>query len=260
MAHEMRALSWAAGGDPRRAEAEQRDLLKLLPGDAMARVELGRLLLIERKDEEALKVLEEAVRLAPKSVLANLYLGRALYRNYETKRAVAALRTAIEVSPGEVEPQLVLAEVLGDTERAAEAETMLRTALQGGPPHPGALLQLGNLLVRGGKAEEGMKLLAQAAELAAYEPSLAHIPLGYARALDLAHKVSEAEEVYRRVTRQDPENAQAFYYLAQMLLRVGRTEDAQLVLNGAFRVKVLSDEMVAALRGLQLRINEKVGG
>ena len=65
---------------------------------------------------------------------------------------------------------------------------------------------------------------------------------------------------YRRVISGDPDNVHAYYYLAQMLLRVGRVDDAQLAVNGAFRVKVLPDEMLEALRGLQLKINEKGGG
>src|SRR5205823_3022831 len=92
MATEMRSLSWSAVGNWKKAEEEQREILKLAPEDAPARLELGRVLLAQQKYPEALKELREAARLAPRSVLAQLYLGRALHLNYDPKGAVAALR------------------------------------------------------------------------------------------------------------------------------------------------------------------------
>jgi len=106
MARELRAMSWAAVGNWRRAEEEQRETVKLLPEDGLAHVELGRLLLEQQKYEAAEKELQTAVKLAPKSMTANLFLGRALHLNYSPKGALAALKAAIEASPGEVEPQL----------------------------------------------------------------------------------------------------------------------------------------------------------
>ncbi|HTE20739.1 MAG TPA: trypsin-like peptidase domain-containing protein, partial [Armatimonadota bacterium] len=148
MAHEMRSLSWSAGGDWKRAEEEQRAILKLAPEDALARVELGKLLSVQKKHEEAVKELQEAVRLAPKSLMANLYLGRALHLSYDTKAAIAALRAAAEVSPNEAEPHLTLAEVHEADQKPDEAEAVLRAAMQNVPTHPGIVFRLGNLLMR----------------------------------------------------------------------------------------------------------------
>ena len=260
MAHEMRSLSWSAGGDWKKAEEEQRAILKMAPDDALARVELGKLLSVQKRHEEAVKELREAVRLAPKSLMANLYLGRALHLSYDTKGAVAALRAAAEVSPQEVEPHLTLAEVHEADQKPEEAEAVLRAAMQNVPTHPGVAFRLGNLLIRQKRQEEGLKLLSQASQLAMPDPGLSFIPLGYALALDRVRKLREAEAVYRTVVRADPENGLAYFYLSQLLLRQNRPEEAQLQLNIGIRLKSLTDEMVEAFQALQVKINEKSAG
>lgn len=260
LAHQLRSLSWSANENWEKVEEEQRELLKLAPDDLLARVELGRALLMRRKDEDALTQLQEAVRRAPESVLANMYLGKAFHANYDPKAAIAALRKAMACGPEEVEPPLVLAQVYSENQRYEEAEATLRETLQKFPGHPTVLVELGVLLTHQRKEEEGLKLLAQGAELAQADPALSFVTLAYARALDTARKVKEAEVNYRNVVRQDPTNANGYYFLAQLFLRSGRLDDAQVAVNNAIRLKNLSDPMLEAFRNLQLRINEKGSG
>jgi tetratricopeptide (TPR) repeat protein len=257
MAHEMRSLSWSAGGEWRRAEEEQREILKVAPQDVPARVELGRLLLLQKKDAEALKVLQEAVKLAPGSMLAHLQLGRALHVNYDPDGAVAALRKAMEASPGEVEPQLALAKVYEDNRKPAEAEKALRAAMEKAAEHPGVFQRLGELLLENGKQEEGLKLLAQASEMSQVDRELSHVVIANARALDSARKLREAEGAYRHVLRLDPGNPLGYYYLGWLMLRTKRFDDAQALVNRAFELPRLTDDMVQAFRQLQARINER---
>ncbi|HEU4752025.1 MAG TPA: tetratricopeptide repeat protein, partial [Armatimonadota bacterium] len=258
MAHEMRSLSWSAEGQWKKAEEEQRELIKALPEDAAARTELGRLLLVQqRRDEEAVKELREAVRLGPKSVFAHLQLARALFLTYDLKGAIAELRAALETSPNEVEPQLALAQMYEESQKPEEAEKVLRAAMQAAPNHPMVAYRLGNLLLKTQREPEGYRLLSQAAEMAYADAALSAIPLGYARSLDAARKYKEAETVYRQVTRVDPENAICWYYLAQLLLRVNRPEEAQIALNRGIQVSNLSEAMVRAFQALQVKINEK---
>jgi tetratricopeptide (TPR) repeat protein len=257
MAHELRSLSWSGGGNWKKAEEEQRELVKALPEDAQARVELGRLLLLQQRDEEAVKELREAVRLAPKSVLAQLQLARALHLTYDPRGALAALKAALEASPGEVEPQLVMAKVHEDSQKLEEAEGILRAAMTAAPNHPMVVYRLGDLLYRTRREADGLKLLQQASEMTQYDPALSSIPLGYARTLDAARKHREAEGVYRQVVKVDPENAFAWYYLAQLLLRIGRADEAQIALDRGIQVPRLTEAMVQAFQALQVKINEK---
>jgi tetratricopeptide (TPR) repeat protein len=259
LAHELRSLSWAAGGNLRRAEEEQRAILKAETQDVPARVELGRILLVQKRYEEALKVLEEAGKLAPQGYSAQLFLARARHFNYDPKGALAALKAAAAASPGEIEPLLAEADVYEDNQRYDEAETVLRTAAQQAAANPAVLHRLGTLLMSRKKTEEGLKLLAQASELAVFDPGLSTVALAYARALDQGRKTREAESAYRQVLRVDPENALAYYYLAHFYLRQNRAEDAQVQLNLGLRIRDLSDSLLEAFRALQVQVNEKAG-
>jgi tetratricopeptide (TPR) repeat protein len=261
MAHEMRSLSWSAVGNWKKAEEEQRDLIKMAPGDGLPHAELGRLLREEGRLPEAIKELREAVRLAPHSMTANLYLGRALHLDYDPKGASTALDAAVEASPGEVEPQLALAEVYEDSQKADQAEALLRKLRESNPTHPGVLYRLGELLLRARPAgpgrEEGMAVLAEAAALAVSDPGLSFIAVAYARALDNARKPKQAEEFFHQILRGDPQSAEAHYYLAVLLLRQNRVDEAQVQVNLGIMLPRLSEAMVEAFRALQLRVAEK---
>jgi tetratricopeptide (TPR) repeat protein len=257
LAHELRSLSWASGANLKKAEEEQRAILKAEATDVLARVELGKLLLAQKRYEEALKELEEAAKAAPKSLSALLYLGRARHFNFNPKGAEEALRAAMQASPGEVEPQLALADVFEDNQKSAEAEAVLRAAMAGAPTNPAVIHRLGSLLMANKKTEEGLKLLAQASELAAYDPSLSTIALAHARALDQNRKLREAETAYRQVIKLDPGNALAYFFLSSLYMRTGRYDDAQIQLNVALRLPELSDSLLEAFRALQVQINER---
>lgn len=265
MASEMRSLSWSASGNWKKAEEEQREILELLPGDAPARVELGRVLMAQQKFPEAVRELREAVRLAPKSMSAHLMLGRALHQDYDPKGAVSELQAALAASPGEVEPQLALAQVQEDNQKRDQAEAVLRKAMQDAPNHPVVVYRLGSLLTRTAvgqkpREEEGVKLLAQATEMCSADPVLSFIPLGYARTLETLRRWKEVEGAYRQALKADPENAAAYYYLALYFLHQNRIEDAQIQLNAGLRLKTISDDVVEAFRSLQAMINEKGTG
>jgi cytochrome c-type biogenesis protein CcmH/NrfG len=260
MAREMRTLSLSAAGNWKRAEEEQRALLKSDPQDPYARTELGKILLEQERFDEALTELRAAARLNPKSVVTACHLGRALHFNFDPKGAAEVLRGATQFSPGEIEPLMLLAEIQEANQKPDEAEATLRSAIQASPEHPAALYRLGMLINTTARAEEAKKLLAQAADLALADPALSYIPLGYARSLEAARKNKEAEEMYRRAVKSDPQNALALFYFSQFYLKLNRVEDAQAQLNQAILLPRLSDRMLEALRALQTRINEKGGG
>jgi Tfp pilus assembly protein PilF/S1-C subfamily serine protease len=260
MARELRSMSWSAVANWKKAEEEQREIVRLHPQDAMGRVELGIILLAQKRDEEALKEMEAAVQIAPRSVLAHTYLGKALNYNFDPKGAITALGKALEIAPSEVEPRLVLADAYEAMRKPDEAEKVLRAALVEKPDHPALIYHLGNVLTRSKKVQEGLTLLAQAAELAMADPSLVFIITGQARALESAGKFKEAESRYRVALKQDPAYFEAHYYLAQLYLKDRRVEDAQVQLNVAINLQRLTDAQLRSLQALQVRINEKSGG
>lgn len=253
----IRTFTWAADGSWDKAEAEQRELLKLAPSDALSRVELGRILMEQKKFEDALRELTEAVRQEPKSITARLALGRAYHLNFEPKKAAAEFQTALTLSPREAEPHLMLADLYEANQQPDQAEAALRTAAEKHPDHPAILSRLGTLRLRGKTPDEGLKLLARAAELCSEDPALVPILLSYGRALENARKNREAEATYRQALRVDPDSPEARYYLAVHFYRQNRFDEAELELARGIQAKELSEPLLQAFRQLQLRINER---
>ncbi|MFN3651940.1 MAG: tetratricopeptide repeat protein [Armatimonadota bacterium] len=259
MAQEMRSLSWSAAGMWEKAEEEQRSIVAREPSDALARCELGRLLLVQKKYPEGLKELQEAARLAPQSVTVNLYLGKAYHLNFKPKEAAAALQAALRSSPDEVEPQLALADLHEANQQPAEAEAVLRAAREKAPLHPGLVFRLGQLVTAQGKKQEGLKLMEEAAELARADPAIVTIPLHYGRALEDNKKYREAESLYRVLLKNDPGNPSIHFALTVLYYRTGRFEDAQIQLNQGIRLPGLSEPMLQSFRQLQELINNRGG-
>lgn len=260
LAREFRGMAWSAAGNLRRAEEEVRGVVALDPQSGLARAELGRLLLEQRKYEEAVRELREAARLAPGSMVAHLLLGRALHLDYDPRGAQAALRTALERSPAEVEPRLVLAEVLGDNQKLEEAERILRETVARAPDHPVAQFRLAQLLGRTRRAAEALQRMGEAFEAARNDPGLTFIGLGYARELEQARRTREAETVLRQVLRTDPEGPAGYYHLASFYLRQGRFQDAQVTLNSGIALPRIPEATVEAFRALQARLAERALG
>lgn len=269
LAHELRSLSWAAGGKLVKATEEQREILKSEPADAMSHLELGRLLLLQKQYRAALAALREAVRLAPACVTARILLGKALHLEFEPKKARAELAAAMELAPDEADAPLVLAEVLGENQELDAAESVLRSALARIPEHPVLQSRLGELLMRravigdalgASRRKEGARLLAESAALAGSDPSLIPVAIRYALYLEGEKRYGDAEDVYQRIRRLDPQNPLGPYHLARLFLLQNRVEEAQIHLNAGFRIRDLSDAMVEAYRALQLKINERGGG
>ena len=255
MAREMRSLSWAAGGFYKKAEEEQRGILKAAPGDRFAQVELGRLLLAQKRFEEALTVLKAAAEAAPQSILAHLTLARAYHMNYDPDGALKALKTVQTLSPGEVEPILLRAEVLESNEKPDQAEAALRAAVEQYPLHPALAQRLGSLLLRRKKDEEGLKQIARAVELSSTDPGLGSVLIACGRSQELARKVREAETTYRTLVRADPNSGEGRFALATLLFRLQRADEAQFEINQAFKLE-LSEQLLTAFRDLQARLNQ----
>jgi tetratricopeptide (TPR) repeat protein len=116
--------------------------------------------------------------------LANLYAARQ-----DFARAEASLRRALAIDPGFAPASVNLADLYRVLSRDDEAETHLRTALARLPRDPALLHALGLVLVRGGRLQEALEPLRQAAHLGRDNPRLGYV---YAVALHDADKPRDA--------------------------------------------------------------------
>lgn len=122
------------------AAEEFRIELSVYPDEFLAIYNLGLVCVVERKYEEAVKLLDKASRLRPQNPDVRLFLGNAYHGLGQFERAIESLEKAMELNP-------LLDKI---SSHAAEAHFLL-----------------GQSLLRVGRAEEGTRHLERARELKA---------------------------------------------------------------------------------------------
>lgn len=113
-AHYEAAKQAQQAGDLRRAADEYREVVRLAPQMAEARVNLGLLYHTLGRLDESIRELETAQRLKPGLMGVSLYLGIAYERLNQPRRAVPWLQKAVQQEPEHKEPHTWLASALWD--------------------------------------------------------------------------------------------------------------------------------------------------
>jgi tetratricopeptide (TPR) repeat protein len=179
--------------------------------------------LSEHRYPEATRLLESFIKLDPGNAMARLMLGRAYHNQNRTVPAIEQFKRALEL-----EPQLALAHYhLGYAYQsqgnltAALAEYEQEIRLNPGffePYHLAGSIQLGrgNLVAAEDLFRKGIALRPQAAE-AIY---------GLARVLHEKGDLAGAEEEFKRVIELKPAHVEAHYALARMYQQLGRKDEA----------------------------------
>lgn len=188
--------------------------------------------------ERALRYLETCLTMRPDDAETRFQVGRMLSllgRWDEAEPHLEAAALARDDADGWAELGLLLRR-RGDFEEAIGA---FRRALERDERHSASLLNLGQLLVRTGGAEEGAAVLERHRRISLLEDRRDHLErssrLSGATATNFAAlaeaqlrlgRKDEAIASYRRALALDPEHALAALGLASLLLERGRVEEA----------------------------------
>ncbi len=162
----MRALARAhlANREPALAEENLRQAIQIAPGDVQARLELATLLGQTGRTDQAIPLLEDAVRSHPTDPAAR----EALVRAYVTARDLRAARVAINdlVTLAPDAPQgHYLSGLMSQTENKLEqAEASLVRALELSPQAADVLAALARVKVQRGKSTEAETLVRSVAD------------------------------------------------------------------------------------------------
>ncbi len=222
-------------GRENEAARHLRRVLELRPDDPLARRHLEQL---EEDPAPAgggaseVQSLRRAVELDPDDAAAWARLGDALLLERGFRAAEEPLRHAVELDPSNVSARIALASSLWENNQAAEAERHALEAATLLPANPAPHRLLGAILLWRGEYLKAAESLERSAALAGPDAEL-HLEL--ARAWEGAagqhpaqaqDRLARAEAAYRRATTMAPEHHEAVYGLAQVLQRLGRTEEA----------------------------------
>ncbi len=241
----------------RASEPFFRNTLRVAPGHAEIRSNLGHLLVRQGRHEEAVEQLRAALRAKPYLVQAHNNLGLTLTRLGRVEEAIAHLEEALAADPGSAEIRNNMGIALAYAGRHAEAEALYRSALRLRPGYAEVYNNLGNalaeqgrpseaeeafrealavspdsfeahknlgrLLLAGGRTEEGTAHLWEALRLG---PEAADTHFLLAGVLARTGEKREAAVHYRRVIRLEPRHAPAFFELGSLLAMQGHTGEA----------------------------------
>ncbi len=138
--------------------------LRATPRSLRAHFALAEIRMRQRRDDEALRLYDEALRLAPSHEASWLYKGVVLARRGDLAAAERCARRALALQPDFGESRAFLGIVLRHQSRFDEAERELRKALVCRPPILDARAELGLLLFDQGRYEEAARYLRECVE------------------------------------------------------------------------------------------------
>jgi Flp pilus assembly protein TadD len=135
-AHNSLGIRNLQKGDFKVAEQEFRRVLELNANSAQAYINLGNVLYVTRRNEEAKQALEAGLHLFPSSAMGHYLNGSVLARLGEFKAAEEQLKTARELDPKMPQVPITLATLYLQTGREHEATAMFEAFLKEFPKDP----------------------------------------------------------------------------------------------------------------------------
>jgi protein O-GlcNAc transferase len=213
--------------DPRPAEEIARAVLRGSPDDIASLTNahnlLGVALMLQSRNDEALKTLASALERDPRSAGTSLNLGNALNNLGRPREAIPHYKRAVELDPGMPHAHNNLAHAYEAVGLFDDAVRSYREVLRIAPDDVGTHDNLGTALSHLSRHEEAV---------ACYRAALAHNP-DYAPALNNLgvalcelDRHEEALPHFERATRLDPTDAYAHNNLGNVLLKLRRAEAA----------------------------------
>jgi choline-sulfatase len=230
------------------AAASMRALLQTNPALMDVSTRLGEVLVESGRPDEAVAVYRAAVnragRLSPELALA---ISIALLKAGKHQEAAEHARLAITTSPAEAHEVLTHTAIEGrrfdDAARHAEA------AIAASNRSAGALLLMAEVQRAAGRYEEALRAL-DAAEHRASETGVTQRGIDHARG-DLFARTDRPEEsiaAYRREIARFPQHLQSYANLAVVYRILGRTSEAEEVLDALVRANPHSGARALAAR------------
>jgi tetratricopeptide (TPR) repeat protein len=151
-------------------------VLRLNPQFPGIHLELGKVYISERRTDDAVKELKEALRAEPSNVEANYFLGSLLVRENQYEEGIAYLEKAKKLKPDLYGVYLYLGRAKLHLGQAAEAVSLLRKAVELNPDDASAQYALGRALKSSGQEMAATRAFERARSLNAGALSEATIP------------------------------------------------------------------------------------
>ncbi len=227
-------------GDPKRAEAQARELLiddqNDSKGLAGARQMLGRALHRMNKDRDARKELETSVSLDPS--FENQYDLGVVCLDLDDEKCAVEIFDQIETTyPDTPALHMQIGRAYGNSDFTPRAVEEFRKAIAEDPRYPGAHYSVAAALLSGGEDEKTLEDAEK--ELREEQAISPHDFLTYAALGKIAvsnHNYLEAGKYLKQAIALNPRNPDAYLYLGQMYFETNRATEAEPNLRKAIRL------------------------
>ena len=164
--------TWSRIGIWRNSETLYRGTLATMPDNPVATIGLGSLLVDQLQYEEAIPLLETALRKQYLEKEAHYHLGIAYQNTYDYARAEKHFRAAVELDPMYSEAWNNLAVTLNVLGKPADALNAFERAVETGPQNKEAATNLIRYLVELGRSNDARKRAQEAAERFPHSPEI----------------------------------------------------------------------------------------
>jgi putative PEP-CTERM system TPR-repeat lipoprotein len=242
-------------GDFAEALVAVEQIKKKQPGNSNALEMQGKVYLAKRDYAQARMAFEAQVKENPKALGAAVNLAAIDLIEKKPEEARKRLQLAIQADPKNMYPMLALAQLQTDTGAPLdEIRQLYLTAIQVQPRAPEPRLALIRLALRKRLYKEA---LVAAQEAAAALPSDPVVMDEVGRAQMEAGDVEQALSTFRRMAGADSRSGLAYTRLADMYMRSGKRDQAELSLRRALEIEPELVPAQIALADLLIRVNRK---
>jgi tetratricopeptide (TPR) repeat protein len=227
--HYMRAKLFAQESEFEAAVREFKKAVELDPADGALRREYGELLRDLPVYAEAEKEARKAVELEPASAGGHRLLGQVLLSTAKDKKrleeAAAELRKANELAPSDPQGAVAYAQALLRLEKPKEASTVLEGVLNRANG-PAVLLLYGETLERSGQLQQAEEVYKGLSKL---DPENRAALLGLLRVYDRGRQFDKAAPILQDFLKLQPGNLGLKTQYGGLLLRARRFAEARKV-------------------------------
>jgi tetratricopeptide (TPR) repeat protein len=192
-------------------------------GEAIRNARLGR-------SATAARQLRALRALDPADVEVIRWLGVALLDQDQIEPAIEALGTVVRIAPAFADAAVDLARAFDRLGNAARARTEVRRVLEQEPTHHRAWLAYGDVLVTLGQYAEALIAFERARLTDPWRPQIE----AATRALS-CDREREAEDLFRKVLKTDPDHPAALCGLAALAMSADQPVDAERLLRHALK-------------------------
>ena len=183
------------------ALTEHEEAARLKPDFGLAQYDLAYDLARLKRNGEAIVHYRKCLEIQPRDVLAQVNLGCALVENGEPDEAVACFQSVLKIQPTNANAQVSLATIYAEQGRIDEAFALFEQAYKTVPESEVVQRGLGNILLQLNRPEDALPHLRKAVSIQPDDP-LAHNDLGVA--LFKKHQLDEAIREFQRAIYLNP--------------------------------------------------------